>query len=226
MRHLAVFIACFLAWAANAQVMVDLQTGTSKSDYSFGTLGLSWQATDAWRFGVSLQNSDYRYRFIDARKVSNGYAGTYSLLAAGRIAENDVFRFDFFFKPGIRIMSSPDEDPEKPFLYDFKPSTALVLDPGFLVTMKYWNRLWLHTGINLHTVAQIKPTALLEQYPSSFLMAGASYQAGKHWTILAQAMAGPASGAGGDTEKFFWQTSVGLRYTLKGNTTASLLSGY
>jgi hypothetical protein len=225
MKKLLFLLLWIPAVAVRAQVLVDVTLGTSKSDYSYGTLGVSWQPSDTWRLGASVQNSDYRYRFIDARQVSNGYAGTVRLLAAARIAENENLRFDFFVKPGVRFILAPDEA-QKIENYSFENSTALVLDPGFLVTLKYWDKLWLHTGVNLHMAAQIRPEFIFEQYPSGYLVAGGSYALGEKWTLMAQGTAGPTVGAGGDTEKFFWQTSIGLRYSLNGNRVSNLLYGF
>ncbi len=225
MKQLFLLLLLAPALSVRAQVMIDLTYGGSKSDYLFTTVSLNWQASDTWRFGASIQNSDYRYRFIDARQVSNGYAGTFRLLAAARLAENEVLRLDGYLKPGFRFIAAPDDDPQEFENYEFRNSSAVVLDPGLLVTLKYWEKLWLHTGVNLHMAAQIRPEAILEQYPSSFLMAGGSYALGRRWTLMAQAMAGPASGAGGDTEKFYWETSIGLRFSLNPDSRFNLLSG-
>jgi hypothetical protein len=212
--------------ALNAQIQLDLQYGSSKSDYQYATLAASYQTAGRWRFGAEWQHSDYRYRFIDARAVRNGYAMSARLLAVARLAEDDRIRLDAFVKPGIRLIQAPDGEEPLTSNYAFEDGLGITLDPGLLATFKARERLWLHTGVNLHMALQIRPESIFEQYPSGFLFAGASAAAGRRWTWYGNALAGPAVGAGGDTEKFYWQLALGARLSFGASLRDRLLAGY
>lgn len=198
--------------SASAQWSVDIQGGSSKQDYQNWILRGTIQLSERTTVSIESKNSDYRYRFIDARRVERGYSGQLSLSLAYRLHETEHLRLEGFLKPGIRYINFNEDDPQPFEFYSFSDSYALTFQPGLIVSIKSTDKLWLHTGINLFTSFQISPATLYEQFPSSLLLAGFSQQLGEQWVLFSNNMAGPASGASGDTEKFYWETNLGLRW--------------
>lgn len=212
-----------VCWQGNAQTDLDLTFGASKADYSATVIRATHKINNGLRLGVSYQFSDYRYRFINARPVSDGFAGTASLILVGRLAESDNIRLDGFFNPGFRIVQLPDDDPQEFENYVFEEgSRAITLDPGLLITITASEKLAFHTGINMHMAFQSSLEPIFEQFPSIRIKAGVSYKLAESWALFATGDTGPMSGASGDSEKYFWQLAFGLRYRI-GATDASHL---
>ncbi len=212
-----------LTWQLKAQTDLDLTFGASKADYSVTVIRATHKVNDGLRLGASYQFSDYRYRFINARPVSDGFAGTARLILVGRLAESDNIRLDGFLNPGFRIVQLPDDDPQPFENYSFEEAgQAITLDPGLLITIMASEKLAFHTGFNMHMAFQTSPEPLFEQFPSVRIKAGASYRLGNSWALFTSGETGPMSGASGDSEKYFWQIAFGLRYRL-GSADASLL---
>jgi len=208
-----------------AQTDLDLTFGASKSDYNVTTLRLTRSLNPNLRVGLSYEFSDYRYRFIDARPVSGGFAGTLRLLLVGKLAETGRMRLDGFLKPGYRFIPI-DETSEQEFNYEFQSSHTITLDPGLIVSLKASEKWIVHTGVNAHMAFQVQPEPLFEQFPSARIILGSSYRLKDKWTAFITTQAGPMSGGSGDTEKFFWMASIGLRYHLGGRDASSGLIGY
>lgn len=211
-----------------AQTTIQFGYGTSKADYNFWTLGFSQKLGSKYRVGLEFEASDYRYRFIDARAVSNGFAGTARLLFMGKISENELLRLDFFVKPGLRFMQAPDDpdDFEYPTNYEFENSLALTLNPGFIIQIKASDRLNFHTGVNFHTAFQVDPEFIFERFPATAVLGGASWAFKNNWVLFSNNVIGPAAGASGDTEKFFWSASLGVRFSFNMDRSSQLISGY
>lgn len=217
MKQLLLLLLAFVsAQTTHAQTALDFQYGSSKADYNSWTLRGSTDFKSRWRFGIEAQASDYRHRFIDARLVSDGFAAQFRLLASACIADNGRLRLDAFFKPGLRFIQASDE-PQAIENYTFKNSFAITFEPGLLVTWRPHNRFAFHSGLNMRTVLQRRPEPILEQMPSGLILFGGSFGLAERWTVFATGHAGSMSGAGGDTEKFGWEGSLGLRFALKTN---------
>ncbi|MGB3588161.1 MAG: hypothetical protein WBA23_16550 [Tunicatimonas sp.] len=221
---LLTFSLSLLFFAAEAQVSFDLQYGASRQDYSNTTFRLNYQINDTWRIGGEFQGSDYRYRFIDARKIENGFASETRLFVLGRLAENDLIRLDFFAKAGWRSVVASDETQE--VNYAFENSGAVIFDPGLLVTIKASEKFFWHTGVRLPITYQVNPEPLAEQLQSSYIMLGGSYSLGERWALLANGSTGATFGAGGDTEKYMWRIDAGLRFSLFNDAKQNLITGY
>ena len=108
----------------------------------------------------------------------------------------------------------------------FESTTAMTIDPGVIVTFKASEKLTFHTGLNLHTAIQLSPESIFEQFPSSFILAGANYAISDRVSLFTSNMFGPASGAAGDSEKFFWQMRAGIRFSFGDTKGGSLLSNF
>ncbi|MEL6633352.1 MAG: hypothetical protein AAFQ83_17930 [Bacteroidota bacterium] len=207
------------------QWAVDLQGGTSKADTYYGRISATYFATQGLRLGLDYHVGAYQYRFIDARQVEGAAVQIISLQAGIKIAENDFLRLDLMLKPGLRFQQAPPESALPNYPFD-QNSTAFVFDPGLLVTLKASDKLTFHTGANFHTAVQLDPEPLFEQFPSSFILAGANYVLGDHISLFTSNMFGPASGAAGDSEKFFWQLRAGIRFAFGDTKDAVLLSNF
>ncbi len=226
MKQLLLGVLILLGYRSTfAQIQTDLFFGSSKADQSFVTLRASSMVNEGIRVGVSYQFSNYRYRFVDARPVSDGVAHTFRVLLLGRIAESDLLRLDGFLQPGYRLLNV-DPSVEQDFNYNFQSAQALILEPGLLVTLKASEKLNFHTGANMHMAWQVAPEALFEQFPSARILAGASYQVSDRWAVFTTTQTGPMSGAMGDSEKFFWQLALGLRYSLSPSPPNSQIFGF
>jgi hypothetical protein len=206
------------------QLDLDFNAGTSKADFAFSNVRLSGELKAGLRLGASLELANYRYRFIDARPVSDGFAGTLRLLLVGKLAEKGRLRLDGFLKPGYRYLNPNEANQE--FFHDFQPSHAFILEPGVLVTIKANEKWNFHTGVNMHMAWQLSPEPIFEQFPSSRLLAGSSYRLHDRWALFATSQVGPMSGASGDSEKFFWQMAVGLRVSLNPAIETTRLFGF
>lgn len=215
-----VLLALLSGQAIIAQSALDFQYGSSKADYNFWTFRATAPILDRWRVGVEMQASDYRYRFIDARPVSGGFAAHVRLVAIAKLADNGKIRLDAFIKPGLRMIQAPDEaqDFEN---YTFQDSRAITIDPGLLVTWKPFERLAFHTGFNSRMVFQTIPEFIPEQLPSGLVLFGSSYALADRWTLFATGNTGSMYGAGGDTEKYNWEFSMGFRFALGKNSNRS-----
>ncbi len=227
MKRSIVFYLLFglIGPSALAQISFDLQLGTSRRDYSLTTFRVNYQLNDVWRIGGEFQASDYRYRFIDARKIENGFASETRVFALGRLAENNRIRLDFFLKTGWRTVNVSEDEPQQ-IAYDFENSSAILVDPGLLVTLKATENLFFHTGVHLPLAFQIAPEFIGEQLQSNYILFGGSYALSERWVVLAHGFTGATFGANGDAEKYMWQTSVGVRFSLKGKKVNHLIVGY
>ncbi|MEM9984544.1 MAG: hypothetical protein AAF804_05550 [Bacteroidota bacterium] len=211
--------------SAFAQIQTDLLVGSSKADNSFVTLRASGMVSEGIRLGASYQFSNYRYRFVDARPVSDGVAHTLRFILVGRLAESNLLRLDGFLQPGFRLLTI-DPSVVQDFSYDFQAGQAIILEPGLVVTLKASDRLNFHTGVNTHMAFQTSPEALFEQFPSAQILAGASYRVTERWAVFSSTQTGPMAGAMGDSEKFFWQLALGLRYSLSPLSSSTQIFGF
>ncbi|MEZ4827599.1 MAG: hypothetical protein R3C61_15150 [Bacteroidia bacterium] len=107
------------------------------------------------------------------------------------------------------------------FLHEFKNSTAITLDPGLLITVAFSKRFSLQSGVLLPIVYQLQPVVLEEQIQSGVLQLGGSWKINQQLTFFVKTPFGPSYGAGGDAEKFFWSTSVGLRWNIGGKSASA-----
>ncbi|MEL6133190.1 MAG: hypothetical protein AAFR59_07455 [Bacteroidota bacterium] len=207
------------------QFTLDIHGGTSKADAYYGRISATYFVTPGLRLGLDYHLGAYQYRFIDARQVEGASVQIISLNVGLRIAENDFLRLDLMIKPGIRFQSAPPTSALPNYIFD-ETATAFVIDPGLLVTMKASDNFTLHTGVNLHTAVQLSPESIFEQFPSSYILAGANYAFSDKISLFTSNMLGPASGAAGDSEKFFWQVRVGVRFSFGDTQGGNLLANF
>lgn len=225
-----IMFMCMGLWALSgslvAQVGLDFEIGTSKSDAVLGQANLFVQPNQAWRFGATLGVGSLQYRFVDARAVNHGSVWLAGLFGSGRLAENDRLRLDAYAKVSYRRIQPDLTDPGDIQNYSFSNSDGLVIDPGLLATIKLNESFRLFTGINLHSVYQLTPELINEQGISGYLLAGGSVKLSPRSILFIRATTGPTFGAGGDTEKYFWQLHAGIRFTFGEHGAAAQVLGY
>lgn len=213
-----------LAIFSFGQLSTDLQVGTSQSDYSHTTLRLNYQLNNTWRIGADFQGADYRYRFIDARPIENGFSGAFKAFGLANVANNEFIRFDIGTKVGLRLVTASDEPQD--FNYTFENSVSTIIEPLAIATVKTSEKLYVHAGMNMRMVLQHVPTFVFEQFPSGLILFGGSYALSDKWILYTNNHFGAMAGASGDTEKAHWSTSVGIRYNFGGDLQQNLVVGF
>lgn len=212
-----------LAWVpATAQTMLDVSVGTSRQDNVFTNIALRRHVSDRFRAGIELQVAAPRYRFIGGKPITQGYAYTLAVPVLWKVYERDRLRLDVYGRAGIRQQGviDPDGNDKRDVRLN---STALVIDPGLLVSMKITDKLHLQSGVTLPVFFEVSPGTLLENSFTTVL-AGLSYQVSDRRVFFTKAVFGPGFGGDGDTQKFIWSVQAGLRFSLgKSRSTSSLI---
>lgn len=197
------------------QSYLGFSAGFSKSDRHTESLWFQQQFTDQFSAGLRLSYGSLQYRFIDAKAITEGHVIHVGIPLGFKLAEGDRFRIDVQLNPSYRRISPISES-------SLAASSAIELDPNLIIGFPIREGFFLHTGLMLRTVFQIDPSPTMnEQFPSAILLNSFSYLAKSTlfslWTYY-----GPMSGAGGDTEKFFWQISLGVQRMLGGQQNSSI----
>lgn len=209
------FLLLTYTWAA-AQSNVGVTVAVSKSDNHMETVWYQHQLSPLFSVGVQLRNSDVRYRFVNARAIDRGNTVFAGLTLGFKIREREKYRLDFNLTTSYRRLEN--EEVEK--LPQF--TDGIEIDPNLIFSLKTNQRFIYHTGIMLRMATQLGPESIpSEQQPSAILLNGLSYQINKS-SLTLRTYVGPMSGAGGDTEKFFWQVSVGYQYSFGKRSDSSI----
>ncbi len=217
-KRTSVVTAIFLSIGTfvSAQSMIGLTAATSKSDNHMETFWYQQQIFNRFSLGLQIRNSDVKYRFIDAKAIKNGNAFFAGLTLGFKIKEQEDYRLDFNLTTSYRRLKNKGNEQLPQF------TDGIEIDPNLLFSLKTGRRIVFHTGIMLRTAVQLNPEAIPdEQLPSAILLNGLSYQLNQSALTL-RTYAGPMNGAGGDTEKFFWQVSLGYQYTFPGKFSSSI----
>ncbi|MEM7371850.1 MAG: hypothetical protein AAF587_24765 [Bacteroidota bacterium] len=190
-----------------AQSTIGLYIGTSKSDLHTESIWYQHQMSETFHLGIQLTYGQAQYRFIQAKSVTEGSVITAGMPMGWRLISKETYRLDVNLRPSLRWFNAGAE-------YDPSSSLALELDPSISAGLRLNEHLLFHTGVMLRTVFELSPGPVLsEQLPSSILLNALSFQ--KHSSLISlRTYYGPMSGAGGDTEKFFWQVSIGIQRQL------------
>ena len=171
------------------------------------TVWYQHQLSPLLSIGLQLRNSDVKYRFVNARAIDRGNTIFAGLTLGFRIREREKHRLDFNLTTSYRRLEN-EELEELPQFTD-----GIEIDPNLIFSLKARQRFIFHTGIMLRAATQLGPESISdEQLPSAILLNGLSYRINQS-SLTLRTYVGPMNGAGGDTEKFFWQVSVGYQYT-------------
>ena len=210
------FICLLHYCGANAQSNFGLSVATSKNDNHMETVWYQHQLSSRFSVGIQLRNSDVRYRFVNARAIEKGNTVFAGLTLGYKIAYSENFRLDANLTTSYRYLEN-EENTSLP-----KITGGLEIDPNIILSLKLRENLFYHTGAMLRTTFQISPESIGdEQLPSAIILNGISLQK-KSNTFSLRTYVGPMNGATGDTEKFFWQVSLGYQYSLNFKETKQL----
>ncbi|MEZ4850851.1 MAG: hypothetical protein R3B93_19980 [Bacteroidia bacterium] len=211
---LIVIFILTIAVSAQAQSTVGLSLGTSKSDRQTASFLYRQNLTSRWSLGAQISYGAIRYRFIDAIAITEGQVGMIGLSLGYKIAEGDRYRLDANLAPRYRRIRSQNE-------FETINSHGIEIDPNILIGLKLSDQIFFHSGVMLRTAMQLRPEVIgNEQLPSAILTNALSLQKGDNLISL-KTYIGPMNGAGGDTEKFYWQVSLGYQFSL-GKSTNSI----
>lgn len=206
----------------SAQSMVDLSVGTSRQDVFFANIAYRYQVSEKFRIGVETQFGSPLYRFIDAKLIKKGSVATIAVPLTLRIYEKEKIRLDFYSKIGLRFMSTDEVDLGNKLGGD-RSSTAMIFEPGLLVTVKLSEELNLQSGLTVPTVFQVSPTTMLENVYPLLIHVSLNKQISSSKTIFVKTAFGPATGGDGDTQKFATSIQAGIRFNFGSKQTPSFV---
>ncbi|MEM1321995.1 MAG: hypothetical protein AAGG75_17175 [Bacteroidota bacterium] len=180
------------------------------------TIWFQHQVSERFSAGIQLRYSGIRYRFVNAIAIEDGSTTFAGLVLGFNLRKFERSRLDFNLTASYRYISN-DDNAELP-----SSTNGLELDPNFIFGLQLSENLFFHSGIMLRTAMQFGDEPINdEQQPSTIVLNGLSIQKTKHLFSL-RTYAGPMTGATGDTEKFFWQLSLGYQYNLGSPTNGTL----
>lgn len=204
---MAICLLCYCE--TNAQSNFGLAVASSKNDNHMETVWYQHQLSSRFSAGIQLRNSDVRYRFVNARAIENGNTFFAGITLGYKIAHSENYRLDANLTTSYRYLEN-EKNPSLPQI-----TGGLEMDPNLILSLRLKENLCYHSGALLRTTSQISPESIGdEQLPSAILLNGFSLQK-KSSTFSLRTYVGPMNGASGDTEKFFWQVSVGYQFNLK-----------
>ncbi|MEM9919197.1 MAG: hypothetical protein AAF990_13930 [Bacteroidota bacterium] len=204
---LIVLIIGFVVAQIEAQSYIGLSVGTSKNDNHLETFWYQYQLSKRFNVGVQLRYSGIKYRFVNARAIENGNTTFVGAVLGFKIKESENYRLDINLTTSYRYLSN-DENPELP-----ASTSGLELDPNIVFGIRLSGNLYFHSGAMFRTAMQFGDEPIYdEQLPASaIVLNGISIRKNRSMFSL-RTYAGPMNGATGDTEKFFWQFSLGYQY--------------
>lgn len=206
-KIVSTFLMLMAGWTlVHAQSQAGISLSISKSDEHIEQVWFQQQFGSWFSAGLQVRYAGIKYRFIDAKAIKDGNAIFVGIPIGFKLAEKDQYRVDFNLTASWRQLNPDSES-------GFESSTAFELDPNFVFTLKASEKLFFHSGVMLRTVLQTSPEGLLEQFPSGILLNGLSVNLNSN-IIALRTYFGSMSGAGGDSEKFFWQIGLGFQKTL------------
>lgn len=185
---------------------VQLQLGRSNQDNFFVKAGYMHSFGERLSVGLEGQYGQHAYRFIEAKAIPEGNVSWLGVPIRYQAFANDLIRLDFYLRSRLRFTSATADALSL-------RSTALEFDPSFIISLPINSQWEVQSGVILKTVLEVSPSVLLEQQPSSILLLGINYSPIDRLAFSLQGQAGPASGAGGDTMKFYSFLQLGLAYS-------------
>lgn len=210
-------IALLFAVQSYGQSYLGLSLATSKNDEHIETLWYQQQINKRFSAGIQVRYSDIRYRFVNARAIETGNTLFLGAVLGFNLKQSEKYRLDFNLTASYRFLNN-EESPELP-----SSTRGLELDPNFIFGLSLSDRFLFHTGAMFRTAMQFGEEPIRdEQLPYSAIILNAlSWQKGKN-TMSLRTYSGPMNGATGDTEKFFWQVSLGYQYSFTSKQDTSI----
>ena len=197
----------------SAQSMVDLSVGASHQDNFFANMAYRCQVSNKFRVGIEGQYGTAKYRLINAKPITTGYATSLGLPLTIRLYEKEQIRLDLYAKPSVRFQGvlDPDNNDERDSVLT---STAFSFETGLLVTINVSEKANFQSGVTFPLFLQTQPSSLFENVYPGLLHFGGNYRLSAKTTAFIKTAFGPAVGGGGDTQKFGWSLQGGIRYVL------------
>jgi hypothetical protein len=204
-------LALLLSRGVQAQHIVDVSVGVSLQDKLMTTLAYRHQFSDRFRAGLEVQYGAPRYRFVDAKPIREGYAATFTLPMSLRLYEKEALRLDLFVRPGYRTQGvlDPDKNDTRDSILN---ATAILFEPGLVITMQASERLNIQSGISFPIAFQNAPTSLFESAHTPLIYGGFGLKTSEKSTFFAKSLFGSAVGGDGDTYKFSYSLQGGMRF--------------
>lgn len=217
-----VLLRLLAASKTTAQSIWDVSLGTSTQDRFSANVAYRYQVSDKFRIGLEGQWGTPRYRFVDAKPIREGYSTAFAVPLTLRLYEKDRIRLDFYARTGLRFQGvlDPDENDERDSTL---ASTAAMIEPGLLVTIRTTEKVNVQSGITVPVVFQFRPSALFEALHGPIIYAGVNVKTTENRYLFLKALTGAAFGADGDTYKFTWSIQGGVRFAFGQRTNAALL---
>lgn len=205
-KSLFIALLLFIGFKIQAQSYLGFSVATSKNDTHMESIWLQNQISERFSAGLQLRYSGIRYRFVNARAIEKGNTVFIGAVLGFNLKQSEKYRLDFNLTTSYRYL----ENEEKPNL----PSSTngLELDPNFVFGMRLSDNFLFHSGAMFRTAIQFGEEPITdEQLPySAIVLNGLSYKKNRN-TFSLRIYSGPMNGATGDTEKFFWQCSMGYQ---------------
>jgi hypothetical protein len=194
-----------------AQSMVDVSVGTSHQDNFFGNIAYRYQVNEKFRIGLETQFGSVNYRLIGAKVIKKGYVNSTSVPLTLRLYEKERVRLDFYSRLGARFQGvlDPDGNDKRDSLLN---STALIFEPGLLVTVQLNAQLNLQSGFSFPTYFEVQPTVLYENTYVPVLHLALNHKIGAKNILFLKTAFGAAVGGDGDTQKFGQSVQAGFRF--------------
>lgn len=194
-----------------AQSMVDISVGTSHQDAFFANLAYRYQVSEKFRIGIESQVGSVKYRLIDAKVIKEGYSTSVGVPLTIRLYQKDQIRLDLYTKIGGRFQGvlDPDKNDKRDSVLN---STALIFEPGLLVTVKLSEKLNIQSGVTFPVLYQVRPTALFENAYPAFIHLSLNQKMGANNILFVKTAFGSALGGSGDTQKFGKSIQAGIRF--------------
>lgn len=194
---------------SSAQSYAGISIGSSKSDRLQSSLRYQHLITSRFSAGVQLSFGDIRYRFIDARAVEDGQVLMAGVSLGYAIAEGERYRLDVNLSSRYRSIRTEAADAPA------DAGSGFEFDPQMVIALQVSESLYLYPGLMMRIAMQTSPEFIgNEQIPTGVLLNGLGWKLGSSMLSM-RTYVGPMAGAVGDTEKFYWQLSLGFQYFFK-----------
>jgi hypothetical protein len=218
---LAVGISCLFAEHVNAQSYIDVGVGLSNQDNGLLNLAVRKQFSEKFRAGIELQSGIVKYRFIGAKVIDEGLSTSFSIPFSIRLYEFEKLRLDYYTRIGVRFQNVSQSFADNKQL-EASSSFGVNAELGLQISLALTEKTNVQGGVTLPNLFEINPQFIFENSVSN-LFVGVGYKLSEKSTFMFKVNAGSAAGADGDSQKFNWGLQAGLRFSFKGNQSASTL---
>lgn len=214
MRTLAL-VVLGLASSARAQPSVTVAVGRSQADALAVRADVGAEVRPGLRLSLSAEGGSVRARYVSGFAFSDGSTAALRGLATVRLGETSGLQADLVLGAGVRTERPGDEalGSATPGNEGLGNGTAFVGHVGVLVHLPLDARTRLLSGFTIPVEFELAPEGFFDHQGSEF-HAGIARSLGSRTALVIHGAAGPGAGGDGDTVKFLWRGSAGLRFSL------------